>query len=374
MVKTKLKEIISKSNIVSNAQRQECLALAILSMIIIKKVQLSELATVLNNDVAEASNEQRLYRFFRDVDFNYEELAKILTSQFPYEKVTLVLDRTEWDFGKTQVNILCLTASFAGFCIPIYFDFLDNKSGNSCSEDRIDLIKKAVKLFGISRTRTIIGDREFVGNEWFSWLKTQQINFCMRIKKNFNIIFDETIHKAEALLAQQEEVFFFNVEVLEVVGNVAIKKDGKGELLILFGTEKPKKLFGIYRKRWGIETFFQSIKKRGFNLEDTHIDKLDRLKKLFSVVCLSYCFCVGIGIAYHRKVQFMKKQKDGYKRNSFFRKGLDIIRNGIKIENGKKPSKNKYNFNPLNFLNLFLNQILAKKTTKHIDNQLVTKL
>jgi hypothetical protein len=109
-------------------------------------------------------------------------------------------------------------------------------------------------------------------------------------------------------LAQQEEVFYENMEVLGVQGNLAIKKDQKGELLILFGSAPVKKLFHIYRKRWGIETFFQSIKKRYFDLESTYIKDIEKLKKLLTIVCLSYCFCVKVGVAYHKKVQFMKNK------------------------------------------------------------------
>ena len=39
-----------------------------------------------------------------------------------------------------------------------------------------------------------------------------------------------------------------------------------------------------YKKRWTIETFFQPIKERGFDMEQTHLDKADRFKKLFAFV------------------------------------------------------------------------------------------
>ena len=73
------------------------------------------------------------------------------------------MDRTEWDFGSCQVNILAVTAYNKGVGIPIYFELLDNKSGNSCVEDRVDLLKKCITILGIKRIECVLGDREFIG-------------------------------------------------------------------------------------------------------------------------------------------------------------------------------------------------------------------
>ncbi|NBB31902.1 transposase [Cellulophaga sp. BC115SP] len=35
----------------------------------------------------------------------------------------------------------------------------------------------------------------------------------------------------------------------------------------------------LYRKRWSIETVFQSFKGREFNLESTHLQSIAKLKK-----------------------------------------------------------------------------------------------
>ena len=51
----------------------------------------------------------------------------------------------------------------------------------------------------------------------------------------------------------------------------------------------------IYQRRWSIETFFQSIKQRGFRLEDTHLGDLERLRKLFALVAIAFTVCLHIG-------------------------------------------------------------------------------
>ena len=93
------------------------------------------------------------------------------------------MDRTNWQWGKSNINILMLGIVFKGIAIPIYWVLLDKK-GNSDTSERIDLIQKWVARFGKSCIACIFGDREFIGGDWFKWLQAEEITFCMRVKKN----------------------------------------------------------------------------------------------------------------------------------------------------------------------------------------------
>src|SRR5690606_9183506 len=72
----------------------------------------------------------------------------------------------------------------------------------------------------------------------------------------------------------------------------------------------------MYQRRWSIETFFQSIKQRGFRIEDTHLDDLERLRKLFALVAIAFTVCLHIGRwcdKYHKSIEI---KNHGYKANS----------------------------------------------------------
>ena len=56
---------------------------------------------------------------------------------------------------------------------------LDNKSGNSNSGNRIDLLEKVFK----NRVGLIVADREFIGHKWLKWMKNQGLTFCVRVPK-----------------------------------------------------------------------------------------------------------------------------------------------------------------------------------------------
>ena len=63
--------------------------------------------------------------------------------------------------------------------LPLYWELLDNKSGNSNSQDRIDLLEKSFAILDIKQIGLVIGDREFVGHKWIKYLKNNQLNLVL---------------------------------------------------------------------------------------------------------------------------------------------------------------------------------------------------
>ena len=139
----KIVKLVSNFSLITHLSRQKCAAQTILAMIKTRSVQLSELSFELNDDVKQSSNERRLQNFFKDASLNENEFAFLLSLFMSFGKVDLSIDRTEWDFGKTQVNLLVISGSCQGMSIPLYIDFLDNNSGNSHTKDRISILKKS---------------------------------------------------------------------------------------------------------------------------------------------------------------------------------------------------------------------------------------
>ncbi len=86
----------------------------------------------------------------------------------PKGKLALCIDHTNWEFGSFECNILMITARLHGIGIPLYWELLDNKNGNSAALDRIDLLEKCLHLLGKDRIACVIGDREFIGNKWLN--------------------------------------------------------------------------------------------------------------------------------------------------------------------------------------------------------------
>lgn len=327
-------QVINFLNIVplaENLARKKFISEFILGLIDSRKVQFIEVALHMDSSAKLESVERRIQSFFKDFIFDYDRVCLLLSIFLPRGKLDLCIDRTEWDFGFYQCNILMIVARQGAIGIPLYWKLLDNKSGNSNWLDRCDVLKKLVGVLGKERINVIVGDREFVGINWIKYLKTNGICYCMRVPKSHLVTLkDGSITSIEALLNEKDERYFHGCMVDGVWGNSMFKTLDKGEYLFLIGNIPAKKLGSVYRQRWSIEVLFQSFKERGFDLESTHLKCNEKLSKLLVFVSLAVAICVKVGEHYHQKVQEIKTKKHGYKANSFFRKGLNLLREGLK--------------------------------------------
>jgi hypothetical protein len=280
-------------------------------------------------------------------------------SFLPLHKLDISIDRTNWKFGDTDINILCLTVGYKGVGIPILFDLLDKK-GNSNIEERTDLLDKFVALFGTKCIRSLTADREFIGEKWYNYLITNEIYFFIRLPKSHRLNLGGILYRIDKLIdtyVKKGEKHLENIELHGIkslsIGLRKLPKDEKKRkeddyLAILTNCPRVNAL-KAYKKRWTIETFFQSIKERGFDIEQTHLDQADRLKKLFALVCLAFVICLSIGIDHDANVKSIELKNHGYKQNSFFRVGLNKLKKAL-----------DHVFDDIHKLNTILTKILHK--------------
>lgn len=337
----KIKETLDKIAIVENLSRKKFLWQFVRGLISVRNVQFNEVATVLNDEAQVSSNERRIQAFFEKVELNYEALAVLLCLFLPKGKVILSIDRTDWKFGTIDINILVVVARCGNVGLPLYFEMLDNKRGNSNTIDRQNIMEKCIKLLEFRGIELVVMDREFIGQSWLKYLKDSRIGFCVRVPKNhFITLKNECTYTIGELLTIHKERFYHDVRVDGIWVNLHIKALPNGEFLYLIGTFSAKQLGDLYRKRWCIETFFQSLKGRGFDIESSHLRDIDKFKKLFALVCIAFVICLTIGRCYISKVQKIRINKKGYPFKSIFRRGLDWMREYIK-------GKNQTTFNQL---------------------------
>ena len=83
-------------------------------------------------------------------------------------------------------------------------------------------------------------------------------------------------------------------------------------------------LFVIYAKRWRIECLFANLKSKGFNFEDTHFTAKDRIGNLTKLIVLALTICYLVGLV-RASYQPIMVKTHGYKQNSFFRYGYDLL-------------------------------------------------
>lgn len=328
---TNIYELIREGKVIKHKNRQEFLCHMIQGVIRSRSVIFTEIADKIDKPIKQSSIERRIQDFFARVCFDFQQLAAFLMSFVPHHQVTLSIDRTEWDFGQTQVNVLCVVVSIGKMAVPVYFEMLDNNSGNSNATDRINLFKALIGIVGKERIQMLVMDREFIGHKWLGWLKEVHIPFCVRVPKSHTIlsINGDRLRAEEVIQDRKRTYYQENVVVDGVVVNLSLSVDKNGELLYLIGTTQPQTLASWYKRRWSIEVFFQALKQRGFNLEDSSLRCIEKYRKLFALVSMAYTICWATGIEDGKKNP-VKTKKHGYPQYSVFRRGLRLMRQFFK--------------------------------------------
>lgn len=93
---------------------------------------------------------------------------------------------SEWQLGKSWVNVLLLSISYRQVAIPLFWTVVEEKG---CCDDteKQCLIERFVEEFTEQSIRFVSADREFASVKWLSFLIERQIGFRLRIKSNARI-------------------------------------------------------------------------------------------------------------------------------------------------------------------------------------------
>jgi hypothetical protein len=312
--------------------RLDCLGQIIQALFVVRTINLTQVASAFKSEVKEESSYRRVCRFFTCFTFDMSKIVPLVFRLFPLgDKHTLILDRTNWKWGKTPINILMLSIAYRGIGIPLFWVVL-NLEGNSCAEDRIDLLKRVVERLGISRIEALLADREFIGTQWFRFLVAQKIPFIIRVKQNSMVEIGENnklpIGRLRKWLSRKKVVNYpINLWGLFLYVSIEKRKGAKEQMIVVSNFEFEDPL-GMYRRRWEIETMFGCLKTRGFRMEDTHITDPDKIEKVVFVLAIAFCWAYRVGdIEDH--TQAIEVKTHGRKARSLFREGLNQIRRAI---------------------------------------------
>ena len=312
--------------------RIKCLSYLIVALFKVRTVNLAEVATALPGTVELDSHYRRIQRFFAQVEIKPALMAHLVVSFLPYATYTLSLDRTNWMLGCFPINFLVLSVVHDGIAFPIFWTFLPKK-GNSHTRERIGLLNQFIAVFGAHKIDCLLADREFIGVQWFAYLKAHHIRFRIRMKSNMNV------SRTNGTLSPALN-FFRSLPVstyCTLIGPRLIcghwlwvtgMRLSSGEYLILVSNDASDQVLEEYKKRWKIEVLFQALKSRGFNFEETHLKDEERLKTLFSVLAIAFCWAYHVG-AWRHVVKPIRINKHQRPAKSIFRYGFDWIRQAV---------------------------------------------
>ncbi len=98
-----------------------CFVNMLLALLATPTVNLSKLACVVFGEAQQSSRYCRIQRFFSKFPLDYQQIAGFIFKLFLVSdgQWYLSMDRTNWRWGKSDINILMLGIIFKGTAIPI---------------------------------------------------------------------------------------------------------------------------------------------------------------------------------------------------------------------------------------------------------------
>jgi hypothetical protein len=317
--------------------RCETLGWLIAGIVTAGTVNLTRLAAYLDSPAQITSVHRRLERFFHDVRLNEADVAQLVVAALSLAAKPwhLAIDRTNWQFGKTDLNLLVLSVAHGGVCVPLFWRVLD-KAGNSHTAERIDLMQVFKATFPNQPVASLTGDREFIGNAWIEWLQQAAIPHFLRLREDMHVFNDGhaplPLRQHAARLKTGERLVLkgcWRIGTSEPNASppvrIVILRLKTGELLIIASRSRPQHALNIYRQRWKIETLFAALKTRGFNLEATHMTDPAKLSTLIAILAMA------ASVAYKTSLRALGGQPrrckaHGRPARSLFALGLDALR------------------------------------------------
>ncbi len=288
--------------------------------------------TILATQNLSGAKNESCYRRFQDFFLN-ATLPLTILGRFILQKIpkpsdgwVLSMDRTNWKYGKRHINILTIGIVVNKVAIPIAWKVLPQKTkrGNPNTAQRIALFKDLLKIINPADIRVLTMDREFGGKEWLTFLNGRDIGYVVRIKGNA-LVDGKSANKhritGKAKTTQPREIWgmklYFSSKHIQSKG----RRDD--QLYLVSNRFSGSEALKAYRLRWGIEQLFSHLKKRGFDLEATHMTEAGKLEKLFALVTLAFLFSFAWGC----HMRTTRKTTKALERKSLFRQGLeDILR------------------------------------------------
>lgn len=188
-----------------------------------------------------------------------------------------------------------LGVTLGNVVLPLNWKVLPH-GGSSEMRTPIFLVAQLLKRLPARCWAVLIADREFVGQEWFTFLHDRKIRRCIRIRKSAVLDAWPAQDHFGTLKPGEVRGVFERVWVygswMQVVATLSLW----GERVLVASDLSIWDTLTTYRLRWGIECTFAAMKTRGLNLEQTHMTHQGRLSRLFGLLSLALAWMVRIGV------------------------------------------------------------------------------
>ena len=210
--------------------------------------------------------------------------------------VVLMIDQTR---ATERHQVVMVAARVGGRALPLAWRVKATEGAIGFPEQR-EALEAVAGLLPAGVRPVLMGDRFYGTPDLIAWCRARDWGWRLRLKRDL-LVFEagggetslgECFARGERLLSDVE------LTGKRVATNVAmVHEAGHPEPWIIALSEAPTvhRAFD-YGLRWGIEAMFSAFKTRGFGLEDSHLQRPERLDRLILVMALALFWAVSTGM------------------------------------------------------------------------------
>lgn len=299
-----------------NKKQREGLALLVATMLDVRSANLMDLSA-------------SLPRASERIDMRYQWIARLLGNELvdtdwvmaPFarevlqkaadggKRLVLIIDQSK--ANDTQ-QVIVVAVRVGGRSLPIAWRVKETEGAIGISEQKAAL-ETALALLPAGARVVLMGDRFYGSPDLIAWCRTKGWDWRLRLKGDL-LVFEDGGESTVAECFARGERMLVGVELTakRVPTNIGmVHEEGHPEPWFIAMSDTPTnaKTFD-YGLRWGIEAMFSDFKSRGFGLEDSQLQRTDRMDRLILVMALALYWAVSTGMwaAEHAALPVEKKR------------------------------------------------------------------
>jgi Transposase DDE domain len=305
-------------------KQREGLSLCVATMLDVRSANLNEIAAALPREADR-------------LDMRYQWITRLLGNDLvvshevmrPYaqdvlrraaegdREIVLIVDQTKANATHQAVMV---TVRVGGRSLPVAW-IVKQTDGSIGFADYAKLLDHVRTLLPERAKVVLMGDRFYGAPDLIAWCRRHDWGWRLRLKGDLLVFQDggeSTV--AQCFSAGQRQLVDVELTGKRVRTNVGmLHEDGHPEPWFIAMSDKPNEHTTLdYGLRWGIEPTFSDFKSRGFGLEDSQLERTDRLDKLILVMTLALYWATSTGMwaAEHAQIPAEKKRRRGEQRTS----------------------------------------------------------
>jgi hypothetical protein len=285
-----------------NKKQREGLSLLVATMLDVRSANLMDLSASLPRESER-------------IDMRYQWISRLLGNELidtdrvmaPFasevlqraaahgHRLILIIDQSK--ANDTQQAIV-VAVRVGGRSLPIAWRVKETEGAIGFSEQRAAL-ETALALLPVGAKVVLMGDRFYGSPDLIAWCRSKGWDWRLRLKADL-LVFEDGGESTVAQCFARGEHMLTNVELTAKRARTNIgmvHEEGHPEPWFIAMSDSPTtaKTFD-YGLRWGIEAMFSDFKSRGFGLEDSQLQRVDRMDRLILIMALALYWAVSTGM------------------------------------------------------------------------------